>query len=354
MNYFSFFSTLYLFLPIIIKEIKLPNEYIGTIGFFYSLGSVLSGLSLSKYIEQSINKNLLINYIIIINIILFFIMIYIKVALVFICCVFLIGYLGSSFVGSNISRSQNKGITIAISSLGFVVGYLLGGILKDFDKMLFIIISLYLISLIISIKVPIFEKEQKLEQEKVDSLIIIKKNWKIYLSLFLRHTGAAGVWIYLSFILINYYDLDLKEIGILHAINIIVQTISNPIIYRFINYQNIIKLISIGYLLSAIYFLLFPISKNFYILSLLQIILGLSFTALYLGNVEYLTKSNKEQITSVTLISSTFSLATSIGSLISAILIKYSYTLLFINGFILSLFSFMIILSQKIKLIIKE
>ncbi|MCS6955967.1 MAG: MFS transporter [Candidatus Calescibacterium sp.] len=347
MNYFSFFSTLYLFLPLIIKEYNLSNESIGTIGLFYSLGSVISGFSLSNYIEKSTKKNILFKLIILSKILFLILLIFIKNYLFLIFSVFMIGYLGASFIGSNISRSKNKGITIGISSIGFIIGYLLGGIIEDYQKMLLIICGLFTISLILSFIIPPFNEGKTLiEEEKSNSLEILRQNWFIYLALFLRHTGAASIWMYFSYILLNYYHLNLYTIGILNTINILVQTISNPIIYKVINKDNntIFKIISIGYILSAIYFLFFPLFKDVWILSILQVILGLSFTALYLGNIEYLSENNREKIISITLVSSTFSFANSVGALISVILIKKGYIWLFINGFILSLLSFALIL----------
>lgn len=349
MTYFSFFSTLYLYLPIITKEFNLNNQYIGIIGFFYSLGSVFSSFLLANFIENSKHKNTIIKIIMLINSILIFSLIFIKNYFFLLFAVFLIGYFGASFVGSNISRSKNKGITIGISSIGFIIGYLIGGILENYNTMLIIISSLFLFLLILNFFTPIFEDEieKKEDNKSINPFNVIKTNWFIYLSLFLRHIGAASIWIYLSYILLNYYHFNLHIIGILNAINILVQTFSNPLIYVFLKKDNrsIIKLISFGFLLSATYFLFFPLTKNIWILSLLQLILGLSFTALYLGTIEYLSENNEEKVTAITLISSTFSLANAVGAVLSVFLIKLGYTWLFINGFILASISFLIILS---------
>ena len=51
MIYFSFFSTLYLYLPLIVKDLSVEKTYIGFLGTFYSLGSVLSGFFISPIID---------------------------------------------------------------------------------------------------------------------------------------------------------------------------------------------------------------------------------------------------------------------------------------------------------------
>lgn len=350
MVYFSFFSTLYLFLPLVVQKYNLNNQYIGIIGFIYSLGSILSGFSFANYIETQKNKAIIINLIIVFQIVAVFLLTKLHNYWFLLLGVFSIGYLGASFVGSNISHSKNKGLVLAISSLGFIVGYLIGGIIGNFEKMLTVILLLLIALLISNFLIKPFEEILvKKEGEQINSWEIIKRNWYIYTSLVLRHTGAAGIWIYFTYILTNYYNMNLFTIGILNAINISVQTISNPIIYKLIKKTNydILRLIAFGYLLSALYFLLFPLTKELIILLILQVILGISFTSLYLGNIEYLTLNNKEKITSVTLVSSSFSFANSLGAVISAFLIKYNYLWLFINGFILSLISYFIIISYS-------
>ncbi|MFN3995610.1 MAG: MFS transporter [bacterium] len=346
MSYFSFFSTLYLFLPLITQNYGLNKQYVGIIGFIYSFGSILSGFSLANYIENHPKKEIIINTIIIVKLIALAFLVILNNYIFLLTGVFLIGYLGASFVGSNISQSENKGLVLAISSLGFIVGYLIGGIVGDFNKMLIIVAGILLISLLLNIVIKPFEQKQiGKEINTPNSFEIIKKNWYIYLSLVLRHTGAAGIWIYFTYILLNYYKMDLLVIGILNAVNIFVQTISNPILYRFIQKddQKVKKVILMGYVLSAIYFLIFPFTKEIYILLALQVILGISFTSLYIGNIEYLTINNREKITAVTLISSSFSFANSLGALISAFLVKLGYIWLFFNGFLLSLVSSLIV-----------
>ncbi|MFN3478719.1 MAG: hypothetical protein ACK4ZM_05090, partial [bacterium] len=124
MSYFSFFSTLYLFLPLITQNYGLNKQYVGIIGFIYSVGSILSGFSLANYIENHPKKGIIINTIIIIKFIALAFLMILNNYIFLLVGVFLIGYLGASFVGSNISQSENKGLVLAISSIGFIVGYL--------------------------------------------------------------------------------------------------------------------------------------------------------------------------------------------------------------------------------------
>lgn len=148
------------------------------------------------------------------------------------------------------------------------------------------------------------------------------------------------IWLFFTYILLNYYHLDLKAIGILNAINIVVQTFSNPLLAIFV-YKINKKLISFilvifGYFLSALYFILFYFVKDFHLLCILQVLLGLSFSSLYLGNIENLILNNKEKITALSFLSSVMSLSNLIGSFLGTILFNLGYKFMFFVAFILS------------------
>ncbi len=343
MVYFSFFSTLYLYLPLIVKNLGIENSYIGILGIFYSLGSVLSGFFISPIIDKY--KRYTLNFIkvalgvqaTLILSLLFFDNIY-----YYIIVLLLIGLTGAFYIGTCFSLSNNRGITVSISSLGFLIGYFIGSIVNNYKIMFIFIFFLYFLGFILLFLVVLKKSEENYNQniDNNDSIKVFLKNINIYLPLIFRHSGAAMIWLFFTYILLNYYHLDLKAIGVLNAINIIVQTFSNPILAILV-YKVNKKLISFilvifGYLLSALYFLLFYFIKDFHLLFILQIVLGLSFSSLYLGNIEHLILNNKERITALSLLSSIMSLSNLIGSFLGTILFHLGYKFMFFVAFILS------------------
>lgn len=344
MIYFSFFSTLYLYLPLIVKDLSLENSYIGILGTFYSLGSVLSGFFISPIIDKY--KKYTITFIriaLILQAILIFSLLLFDNIYYYIIVLLSIGLTGAFYIGTCFSLSNNRGITVSISSLGFLIGYFIGSIVNNYKFMFISIFFLYILGFILLFLFILKKNESNYTQaidNNNDSIKIFLKNINIYLPLVFRHSGAAMIWLFFTYILLNYYHLDLKAIGILNAINIVVQTFSNPLLAIFV-YKINKKLISFilvifGYFLSALYFILFYFVKDFHLLCILQVLLGLSFSSLYLGNIENLILNNKEKITALSLLSSVMSLSNLIGSFLGTILFNLGYKFMFFVAFILS------------------
>jgi len=361
MIYFSFFSTLYLYLPLIVKNLGADNSYIGILGTFYSLGSVLSGFFISPKVDKYKEYTL------------FFIRIAIIIQSIFIVSLFfsnnlyhyifsllLIGLTGAFYIGTCFSLSNNRGITVSISSIGFLIGYFIGSLVYNYKIMFIFIFILYILGfvftfLVILRKNEITNKENE-NSNNANSLRVFVKNINIYFPLVFRHSGAAMIWLFFTYILLNHYHMDLKAIGILNAVNIVVQTFSNPVlaifVYRINRRLSSFILVSLGYFLSSLYFLLFYFTRDFNLLFLLQIILGLSFTALYLGNIEALILDNKEKVTALSLLSSIMSLSNLIGSFLGTIIFKFGYELMFFLAFILAFLAFTFYVVSNCKILL--
>ncbi|MGB9638060.1 MAG: MFS transporter [bacterium] len=361
MVYFSFFSTLYLYLPLIVKNLGISNSYIGILGTFYSLGSVLSGFLISPNVDKYKNYTLIfIKIALIVQAILVFSLFFSNNIYYYVIVLFLIGLTGAFYIGTCFSLSNNRGITVSISSLGFLIGYFIGSIVNNYKLMFIIIFLLYITSFAFSYFI-ILGKNQSINKENenlenTNSFKVFLRNINIYVPLIFRHSGAAMIWLFFTYILINYYYMDLKAIGILNAVNIIVQTFSNPILaifaYKINKRLSSFLLVSVGYFLSSLYFLLFYFTKDFHLLFLLQVILGLSFTALYLGNIENLLLNNNEKVTALSLLSSVMSLSNLIGSFLGTIFYKFGYEFMFFLAFVLSFLAFIFYVLSNYKFIL--
>jgi len=122
MIYFSFFSTLYLYLPLIIKNLGVNSSYIGILGTFYSLGSALSGFLISPQVDKYKKYTLIfIRIAIIIQSILILSLFFSNNLYYYIFSLLLIGLTGAFYIGTCLSLSNNRGITISISSIGFFI-----------------------------------------------------------------------------------------------------------------------------------------------------------------------------------------------------------------------------------------
>lgn len=152
------------------------------------------------------------------------------------------------------------------------------------------------------------------------NIAILKKNWRIYLSFFLRHAGAFGIWaIYPLFLA----DLGASKfwIGIIYSLNAFGQFFFMPQLDRF--QSN--KLIKFGLYFSTATFIAFGICKNFWQILPFQILLAFSWSCLYLGSLKYLLEHNEEKSTAVGVFNSISSLAGIVGPLMGGLVGSLGY-----------------------------
>jgi MFS transporter, DHA1 family, multidrug resistance protein len=111
------------------------------------------------------------------------------------------------------------------------------------------------------------------------SLETLKKNSGIYFSLFLRHTGALGVW--------AFYPLYLRQleasdfwIGFIYAINPAVQF---SIMRRLDSFENK-KLIHAGYLISVVGFVSYALAPSYLYIIPSMFLVACAWAFLYVGS----------------------------------------------------------------------
>jgi MFS family permease len=145
---------------------------------------------------------------------------------------------------------------------------------------------------------------------------VIKKNWRLYLSYFMRHTGANCIWIiYPLYITINLGG-DKFWVGVLYTVN----TASQFFVMQFADRFRGKTLINAGLILSSVTFFSFTLAQNFYQLFPMQVLLGCSWSCLYVGSLIYLMQRNVEKATCTGMLSSVINLAVVSGALIGGII----------------------------------
>lgn len=143
---------------------------------------------------------------------------------------------------------------------------------------------------------------------------LMKKNWQVYLSYFMRHTGASGIWIIYPLYIVSLGG-DKFWIGLIYSVNTLTQFFLMLYVDRFKSKS----LISAGLALSSIVFFAFTFAQNFYQLIPIQVLLGSSWSCLYVGSLLYLMKYNIEKATCSGILSSLISLARVFGALLGGV-----------------------------------
>jgi len=117
-----------------------------------------------------------------------------------------------------------------------------------------------------------------------------------------------------------YITIDLGGdkfwVGVIYTVN----TASQFFVMRFVDRFRGKTLINTGLILSSVTFFAFTLAQNFYQLLPIQVLLGCSWSCLYVGSLLYLMRRNVEKATCTGMLDSVISLAAVAGALIGGLI----------------------------------
>jgi MFS family permease len=223
-------------------------------------------------------------------------------------------------------------------SLGWALGNILAGIIAVYWQLFALSSLFFAIAFLISlrlpkadsprIKIPLFPSE------------VIRRNLGVYLSYFLRNTGASSIWVIFPLFLT---DIGASKfwIGVIYFLN----SGSQVIMMRYVDRFRDTHLISLGVLVSSIVFLSYSFATHYQQVIPLQLLLALSWSSLYVGSLLYMTERNIERATSVGMLTSVISISGALGPFLGGIIsqlygfreVMYFASLLSFIGFLITL-----------------
>jgi MFS family permease len=162
----------------------------------------------------------------------------------------------------------------------------------------------------------------RLDQPFFDSRVL-RRNWRLYLAFYLRHTGAFSIWAVFP-LLISDYGASRLWVGVIFAINPLSQVPFMNLLERFQSRS----LVRIGLVLSAFVFASYALAPNFWWLIPVQAALALSWAYLYLGSMKRLMERNPERSTAAGMFQSLFGLSAVSGALLAGITGAFGYRVL--------------------------
>jgi MFS family permease len=154
----------------------------------------------------------------------------------------------------------------------------------------------------LGLKVPRFPRE------------VLVRNLHVYLSVFVRHFGAASIWVIYPLYILQLGG-DFSLVGWVHVVNMVSQILLYRNVERFSRLGSAPWLLGIGLALSALTFLSFTLVSNAYQLLPLQIPLGVSFACLWLGSMKEVMEHNVERATATGLLNASMNLSNVAGPL---------------------------------------
>lgn len=214
-------------------------------------------------------------------------------------------------------QKQSLGRFISLGSLGWMAGFIIAGLIGIRMDLLFILSALcYAFCFLQAFRLRDVKKPKL--NASYFSLNTLFKNSGTYFSLFLRHTGAVGIW--------TIFPLYLRElgasafwIGVIYAINPAVQFLIMRMLDPFENE----KLIRAGYLLSGVGFISYIFAPSYIYIIPGMFVIACSWSFLYVGSTRRVMELNPDKATAGALINSMIGAAGVAGAISGGVLSQF-------------------------------
>jgi len=217
---------------------------------------------------------------------------WITLALVFLQSMIISGLvpLGMSVVSKTAfsRRGRNLGYVAASRSLGWMLGQLFGGILLESMDFRWAFATLTLSPLAAILVVPFVHSDissrdpsQWVESKQKTSLKIV------YLASTLRQMGTAGC-LSLIFVYMSFIGIPTAAMGIVSALNSGTQVLGMPLFGRLADRVGRRRVFLLGYGIASVVPLLFIVAHNAPGMGAGFFLLGIAFSALYVGSAAYI------------------------------------------------------------------
>ncbi len=251
----------------------------------------------------------------------------------------LAGFTVGIFPAAVISTAHDFGMKMGkLSSwgaLGWAIGSYSAGIIAMITnlRLTFLISSLFfLIAFIISL--PVKDSGVRVKNIPVFPVNVLRKNYPLYLSYFLRHASATMIW--------TFWVLYIERIGGNYFWQAATMGINSTtqffVMYFYTDLGKSKNLVLYGLVFSSITFLSYAFINNVWLIIPVQVLLAVSWSFLYVGSLKFLTERNPEKATATGLLNSTISISSAVGPFLggAVMLLFNSYSALMITAFLIS------------------
>ena len=244
------------------------------------------------------------------------------------------------------SNNEKRKVATVISfhALGWMAGIIAAGIVNDV-KMIFIVSSgFFVIGFLISTRLPNVVSKKELEPGTTKRVIL--KNKFLFLSLLLRHIGAASVWTIFPIMLMEQLGAELYQISIVYISNTLAAFILMNLMATKIKMSNVTKF-KIGVGMTAFVFVGLSFVTDWWMAMPFMALVGGTWAFLFIGGNFHLMENNPRS-TSTGIFSSTLSIATVIGP-VTAGAIAFAFDYVSVMYFAIAIIVCAFAVSLKIK-----
>ena len=244
---------------------------------------------------------------------------------------------------ANIDKKRAATV-ISFHALGWLAGIAAAGIANDLKLIFLISAASFVIGLLFTIRLPNPQQEKELKPGTTKA--VISKNKFLFSSLLLRHIGAAAVWTILPIMLMERWGAELYHISIVYVANTLTAFILMNVMASKIQLSNVTKF-KIGVGFTTFVFVGLSFVTDWWMAMPFMALVGATWAFLFIGGNFHLMENNPRS-TSTGIFSSTLSIATVVGPVVSgsiAFLFDYAGVMYFAIAIVICAF----LVSLKIK-----
>ncbi len=341
-------SIIFVFMPIIAKEVTQSVFEIGLIVATFSLAQILSEIYFGRYSDKQ-GKRLKFIRIGFIGCAVTFGLHYFAddMALLFLARIgagITSGIMIPAMIAYSYELNEEKkraATIISFHALGWLAGITAAGIANDLKLIFIISAALFSVGLLFTLRLP--NKIQVKELTPGTTKNVIVKNKFLFLALLFRHIGATSVWTILPILLMERLGAELYQVSIVYVANTLTAFILMNLMANKIKVSNVTKF-KMGIGGTTFVFVGLSFITDWWMAMPFMSLVGATWAFLFIGGNFHLMENNPRS-TSTGIFSSTVSIATVVGPVIAGsiaflfdyVSVMYFAIIVIIGAFVVSL-----------------
>jgi MFS family permease len=302
----------FIFVPLLGAQLGASDVEVGIIGGAYGIAFLVSSLY-SGWKSDRLGRLLFVRWGLLISSAAFAVQLLAHSVLVLMTVRAIVGFSLGIATAATITYAFESGANMgkysSYGALGWIFGALAAALVGDIQLLFWISFLVCLLAFFVSLTFP---KMPSSNFSKPPNLWhVMCRDYRVYLAVFLRHLGASAVWIIFPLYMASI-GLDNFWIGLLWGVNFTVQFLVMRQLDRFSEF----KMFFYGQLLSLFVFIAYILVTGRFYLIIVQVIMGVAWSCLYVGALLIVLRSGKEKGTAGGIFQSTINLCNAVGPLL--------------------------------------
>lgn len=306
----------FIFVPLLGAQLGASDVDVGIIGGAYGIAFLVSSLY-SGWKSDRLGRLLFVRWGLLISSAAFAVQLLAHSVLVLMIARAIVGFSLGIATAATITYAFESGANMgkysSYGALGWIFGALAAALVGDIQLLFWISFLVCLLAFFVSLTFP---KKPSSNFSKPPNLWhVMRRDYRVYLAVFLRHLGASAVWIIFPLYMASI-GLDNFWIGLLWGVNFAVQFLVMRQLDRFSEFKTFFY----GQLLSLFVFIAYIFVTGRFYLIIVQVIMGVAWSCLYVGALLIVLRSGKERGTAGGIFQSTINLCNAVGPLLGGLI----------------------------------